>query len=71
MLAKGPLFDNSVMPWGIHKGKRMINVPAKYLLFLFDNGKCSDPFVRDYIIENIEVLRSEAREKTTYNQHRS
>lgn len=49
------LTDNSPMPYGKHKGKQMINVPADYLLWLYDNGKCSGE-VKAYVIDNHEVL---------------
>ena len=57
------LTDNSTMWWGIHKGKKMANVPASYLLWCFDNNKCS-PDVAKYVSENYEDLKQEARAKT-------
>lgn len=55
--------DNTPMPFGKHKGKAMVNVPAKYLLILLDMGcnigKDADK-VKRYILDNIEVLRKEA-----------
>lgn len=50
--------DNSVMPYGIHKGKKLANVPAQYLIWLYENNKCSGE-VREYIKENLEVLKNE------------
>lgn len=47
------------MPFGKYMGKPMIDVPAKYLLWLFDNG-CSHDGVRKYITDNLDVLRKEA-----------
>jgi len=52
------LTDESLMPFGMHKGTKMANVPAKYLLFLYDNNKCTSQ-VKDYIVENEDVLRLE------------
>lgn len=49
------LTDKSPMPFGEHKGKMMVNVPASYLLFLLKADKCT-PEVKEYIIENKEVL---------------
>lgn len=49
------LTDNSPMPYGKHKGKQMIDVPADYLLWLYDNGKCNGE-VKAYVIDNHEVL---------------
>ncbi len=54
--------DESKMPWGKHKGEMMINVPAQYLLWLYDNNKCSLE-IREYINKNMEVLLKEARQR--------
>lgn len=32
--------DESIMPFGKHKGEKLANVPADYLLWLYDNYKC-------------------------------
>ena len=50
--------DNSIMPWGIHEGKKMANVPSSYLLWLYENNKCNGD-VKDYIEENLDVIKSE------------
>jgi uncharacterized protein (DUF3820 family) len=52
------LTDNSPMPWGKYKGDKMVNVPASYLLWLHENNKCGGD-VKEYIIENLDVLRKE------------
>lgn len=52
--------DTDKMPWGIHKGTAMINVPADYLLWLHANGKCSGE-VKKYIEDNTDVLKKEAK----------
>jgi uncharacterized protein (DUF3820 family) len=49
------LTDESLMPYGQHKGKKMANVPAKDLIWLYDNNKCTQP-VKDYIEDNMDVL---------------
>jgi uncharacterized protein (DUF3820 family) len=56
------LTDTDKMPYGIHKDKNMEDVPADYLLYLFDSGKCSKA-VQDYVIENKEVLKKQANER--------
>jgi len=58
------------MPFGIHKDKKMKDVPASYLIWLYDNNKCTD-IVREYIIDNLDVLRKEISEstKTIYNRN--
>lgn len=56
------LKDNDLMPYGQHKGKPMKEVPAKDLLWLSDNDRCS-PSVRAYITDNWEVLCKQAGRK--------
>ncbi len=50
--------DDTPMPWGKHKGVKMANVPASYLLWCFENNKCS-PEVAKYINENMDVIKQE------------
>lgn len=52
------LEDDSIMPWGKHQGQEMQDVPASYLLWLYDNEKCSGE-VKAYIEDNLDVLRKE------------
>lgn len=46
------LTDEDLMPWGKHKGEKMKDVPASYLLWMWDHGlrqkPISDP-VRQYV----------------------
>lgn len=58
-----PMNDTSIMPFGIHKGKALANVPAKYLLWLHDKV-CEHEGVRRYIIENLSILKKEAGRTT-------
>jgi len=51
--------DNTPMPFGKHKGKAMANIPAQYLLWLYNEG-CSHLGVKKYIISNLEGLKKEA-----------
>lgn len=57
----GGLKDDSTMPFGQHKGEKMANVPADYLLWCFDNKKCSNA-VQAYIEINEDVLRLQAKQ---------
>lgn len=61
MKAGGGLTDTSLMPFGKHKGEKMANVPADYLIWCFDNNKCN-PAVRAYISANEHVLRFQAKQ---------
>jgi uncharacterized protein (DUF3820 family) len=54
------LNDNSPMPFGKYKGQKMENVPASYLLWLYDENKCNRE-VRDYIKDNLDVLEDEIK----------
>lgn len=59
------LTDTSPMPFGKHKGELMANVPASYLIWLYNQG-APKPFegvklaVRRYTEENMDVLTKEA-----------
>ena len=52
------LTDISLMPYGKHKGEKMANVPAQYLLWMINNTEPT-PEVRQYIEENREELQKE------------
>ena len=54
------LTDNSPMPFGKYKGTAMENVPADYLIWLHDNGKCNTE-VKMYIVDNMDVLKKEIK----------
>jgi uncharacterized protein (DUF3820 family) len=57
-----PFTDNTPMPFGMHRGKAMANVPAHYLLWLFDKG-CDHEGVKQYIIANLDLLKKETGRK--------
>jgi len=52
--------DNDLMPFGVHKGKEMANVPSHYLLWLYEEKKCSGQ-VKQYIIDNLDVIHSDIK----------
>lgn len=52
------LTDNSLMPWGKYKNLPMVKVPADYLLFMYDQNKCSKD-VKDYIEDSFDILKKE------------
>lgn len=56
--------DESIMPFGKHQGKQMADVPADYLLYLYDDGK-GKVFgeVREYIEENMTVLKQQSTQE--------
>jgi uncharacterized protein (DUF3820 family) len=60
-----PLTDNDIMPFGKYKGKALINVPAKYLLWLYNDG-CDHPGLRQYLNENLDALNKEVSKSSRY-----
>lgn len=64
------LTDTDLMPFGKHKGTEMQDVPASYLLWLWDemDGGLSinspdSQRVYNYIEDNLEVLNQELKNK--------
>ena len=59
-----PLTDNDILDFGNKfKGKKLIDVPAKYLLWMHENVKMTiwNAPVLDYIKDNLEVLRKDTK----------
>ena len=54
--------DQDLMPFGKHKGEKMANVPADYLLFLHRGGRIFGG-IKQYINDNLELLEKEAEKK--------
>jgi uncharacterized protein (DUF3820 family) len=52
--------DETEMPFGKHKGKKLANVPAEYLLWLYGNADQLDVGLKAYINANMQGLRREA-----------
>lgn len=69
------LTDECKMPFGKHAGKKMEDVPADYLLWLYDElnadhskSRFNDregKWVRIYIRENLDVLHHEIKKART------
>lgn len=51
--------DSLEMPFGKHKGKKVCNVPASYLLWLLDQDWFKSGPLKTYILENKETLELE------------
>jgi uncharacterized protein (DUF3820 family) len=56
------LTDQNKMPFGKWTGTRLANVPADYLIWIYENKKCNAE-VAEYIKDNLEVLKKEVGEK--------
>ena len=56
------LSDNDPMPYGKYQGTAMANVPADYLIWCYENGKCRED-VRRYVKNNLDVLQNEIKKK--------
>lgn len=59
-----PLNDNSEMPFGKYKGTKMANVPADYLMYLYENGDLngrSGRKVYRYIHNNLDAIKQELK----------
>ena len=54
------LTDNSIMWFGIHKGKTLANVPSLYLWNLYDSGKAFGN-LKDYIVDNLDSIKSDLK----------
>ena len=52
--------DNSLMTFGKHWGKKLADVPADYLLWLYENNKCYGE-LKEYITDNLDVIKSEIK----------
>lgn len=57
------LSDTSIMPYGKFKGKQLQNVPASYLLWLYDeiknNTDMNSKYLTAYIEDNMQALKIE------------
>jgi hypothetical protein len=52
--------DKTLMPWGIHKGLPMADVPGSYLLWLFQQPWIRDwPDLHTYLVANQTALLAE------------
>lgn len=58
MNIKEKLTDSDLMPFGKYKGSKMEDVPASYLLWLW-NDDVSHPGVRAYIEDAMSALEKE------------
>lgn len=61
------LTDDSILEFGnLHKGKTLANVPASYLLFVYENNYNTGKALRAYIEDNMDVLKKQRNEEPKY-----
>jgi len=58
--------DKTLMPFGKYKGVSLTNVPASTLLWYLENIELSAP-MKEYIRENLDALKAEAKRSTRFN----
>ena len=63
-----PLKDDSLMPYGKHKGKKMKDIPASYLLWLFTSRNYNNE-VKRYILNNMAAIESKAIQESKSNNN--
>jgi uncharacterized protein (DUF3820 family) len=54
--------DESIMPFGKHKGEKLANIPAEYLLWLYDEGRFYGE-LKTYIADNMDSIKAEIEYK--------
>jgi uncharacterized protein (DUF3820 family) len=54
--------ENYIIPFGKYKGEKIANIPADYLVWLYENSKVFG-YVKDYIKENLDTLKLEIKQK--------
>ena len=59
--------DSFVLNFGKHKGKALANVPASYLIYIFENKMVYDNRLKSYIYDNWGLLRKEADKEKGFN----
>lgn len=61
--------DESLMPFGKYKGTSLGEVPASYLLWLYEGADhtVTGP-LKDYIKENLDVIKSQIEDEKRLRQ---
>ena len=62
--------DNTLMPFGKHKDKKMVDVPGDYLKYMYDNDMLGKNLeLKEYIEDNMDVLNKEIKEKPVFKRY--
>lgn len=51
--------DTDIMPWGKYKGLKMQDVPAEYLLYLYENLLDKGSDIYQYIVDNLDTIKKQ------------
>jgi hypothetical protein len=63
-IPRGEWTDETVMPWGKHKGTKLEDIPAGYFLWLMEQPWLPDwPGLNTYIKKNADALYQQAEEE--------
>ena len=54
--------DESLMPYGKYQGEKLANIPAGYLIWMYDNDKLIGS-LKKYVEENMAALEKEKYKK--------
>lgn len=62
--------DSDVMPFGKHKGEKLGDIPASYLLWAYDQEWCviNFPLLAAYVAKNYKALEQEANAERRYSK---
>lgn len=49
--------DETLMPYGKHKGEKLGEVPDRYFLFLYEESEIKDKKLLAYVEENMDAIK--------------
>lgn len=56
------LTDQSIINFGQYKGRKLVNVPGTYLLWVYENVE-GHGLLKKYIKDNLEILKQERQDE--------
>ena len=61
--------DESVLTFGIHAGRKVGNVPARYLIFLYEQKRLPEN-LKAYVVENFAALKKQEHDEYISEKNR-
>jgi hypothetical protein len=61
--------DDSILTFGIYKDKKLSEVPDSYLLWLYNNKKCSKD-LEEYIKENLDAIEINTKRNNKFGSQK-